>query len=85
MCSIDTCEHVSGFIELARQEVVVTKNSNFTDKERAAWHEARRHGSQGNKDAGISSMSSDNCINCGAPLGRRIRDGYEAALCDACE
>ncbi len=63
----------------------MTKNSNFTDKERAAWHEDRRRGRQGDADAGISSMSSDSCINCGAPLGRKIPDGYEAALCGACE
>lgn len=63
----------------------MAKNNSFTDKERAAWHEDRRRGKQGDPDAKISSVSGDTCINCGNPLGRTIPDGYEAALCDACE
>ena len=59
------------------------KNNSFTDKERAAWHEGRRHGNQGEADAGNFSVSGDTCINCGAPLGRKIPEGYEGALCDA--
>lgn len=56
----------------------MTKKSSFTDKERAAWHDDRRHKSQGDADAGMSSVS-------GTPLGRDILGGYEAALCDACD
>ncbi len=63
----------------------MTKKSSFTDKERAAWHEDRRHEKQHDADTGISSVSGNTCINCGNPLGREIPDGYEAALCDACE
>jgi hypothetical protein len=62
----------------------MTKKSSFTDKERAAWHDHRRHKSQGDADAGMSSVSCNTCIHCGTPLGRDIPDGYEAALCDAC-
>ena len=61
------------------------KNNSFTDKERAAWHEDRRHGNQGEADAGNFSVSGDTCINCGAPLGRKIPEGYEVALCGACD
>ncbi|WFE77167.1 hypothetical protein [Roseinatronobacter sp. S2] len=63
----------------------MTKNIGFTDKERAAWHEDRRRKKRGDEDAEISSVSGDTCINCGNPLGRKIPDGYEAALCDACD
>lgn len=63
----------------------MTKNKSFTDKERAAWHEDRRSGKQGDADSGNFSVSGDTCINCGAPLGRKIPDGYEAALCGACD
>lgn len=63
----------------------MTKNNSFTDKERAAWHEARRHGNQGEADAGNFSVSGDTCINCGAPLGQKIPEGYEGALCGACD
>lgn len=58
----------------------MTKKSSFTDKERAAWHK-----SQGDADAGMSSVSGNTCIHCGTPLGRDILGGYEAALCDACD
>ena len=63
----------------------MTKKSSFTDKERAAWHDDRRHKNQGDADAGIFSESGNTCIHCGTPLGRDIPDGYEAALCDACD
>lgn len=63
----------------------MAKNNGFTDKERAAWHEDRRREKRGDTGVEISSVSGDTCINCGNPLGREIPDGYEAALCDACE
>lgn len=63
----------------------MTKNNSFTDKERAAWHEDRRHGNQDEADAGNFSVSGDTCINCGAKLGRKIPEGYEGALCGACD
>lgn len=63
----------------------MTKSNSFTDKERAAWQEDRRRGKQGDADTKTSSVSGDNCIHCGNPLGRAIPDGYEAALCDACD
>jgi len=63
----------------------MTKKSSFTDKERAAWHEDRCRGNQREADAGDFSVSGDICINCGAPLGRKIPEGYEGALCGACD
>ena len=63
----------------------MTKNSSFTDKERAAWHEDRHRKRHGDIDADNSSVSGHTCINCGTPLSQGIPDGYEAALCDACE
>lgn len=63
----------------------MTTNNSFTDKERAAWHEDRRPKWQGDADAGVSSVSGDTCINCGTPLMREILEGYEAALCGACD
>ena len=63
----------------------MTKNNSFTDKERAALHEDRCHGNQGEAAAGSFSVSDDTCINCGAPLGRKIPEGYAGALCAACD
>jgi len=62
----------------------MTKKSSFTDKERAAWQDDRRNKDQGGSDARIFSASGNTCIHCGTSLGRDIPDGYEAALCDAC-
>jgi hypothetical protein len=56
----------------------MTKNSSFIDKERGER-------SRCETDGGNFSVSGDTCINCGAPLGRKIPEGYEGALCDACE
>ena len=63
----------------------MTKNNSHTDEERAAWYEDRRREQQGDAGAESSSVSGDTCINCGNPLGRESPDGYEAALCDACD
>ncbi|MCW1951567.1 MAG: hypothetical protein KIH44_009415 [Octadecabacter sp.] len=63
----------------------MTKKSSFTDKERAAWQDDRYHKSQGDADAGMSSVSGNICIHCGTRLCLDIPDGYEAALCDACD
>ena len=46
----------------------MTKKSSFTDKERAAWHENRRHRVQGDADTEVYSMSGNTCIYCGTPL-----------------
>ena len=63
----------------------MTKKSSFTDKERAAWHDNRRHVIQGDVDTEVYSMGGNTCIHCGTPLTQNIPDGYEAALCDACD
>lgn len=63
----------------------MTKNNSFTDEERAAWHEDRRREKLGDAGARVPSVNGDTCINCGHPLGRALPDGYEAALCDACD
>lgn len=63
----------------------MTKNNSFTDEQRAAWLEDHRRRQQDDAGAEFSSVSGDTCINCGNPLGRKIPDGYDAALCDACE
>jgi hypothetical protein len=63
----------------------VTTNNSFTDKERAAWHEDHRTKWQGHTDTEVSSVSGNTCIHCGTPLMEEIPDGYEAALCGACD
>lgn len=63
----------------------MTKKSSFTAKERAAWHDDRCHKSQGEADEEIFPVGGNTCIHCGSPFGRDIPDGYEAALCDACD
>lgn len=60
-------------------------NSSFTDRERAAWHKERRRVRQGISVDESSPLSCETCIHCGAPLSESIPDGYEAALCGACE
>jgi formamidopyrimidine-DNA glycosylase len=64
---------------------MMTEKSSFSDRERAAWLNDRRHKSQDDADTGVFAVSGNTCIHCGTPLRRDIPNGYEAALCDACD
>ena len=63
----------------------MAKTSSFTDEERGAWYEDRHREKRRDTGAGTSLTTGNNCINCGNPLGYQIPDGYEAALCGACD
>lgn len=57
----------------------------FTDKERMAWHEAKRKREERPQ---ISSRPPPltECVHCGSPFG--FGEGYishEVSLCDACD
>lgn len=58
---------------------------SFTEKEKRAWHEAKRQ-REARPDINVRTAPVTECIHCGQPFG--YGEGYisdEVSLCDACD